>query len=73
LPISRRLRRECVRHRAPAGVLHEPRLFLGRGWAIFGFYRFQRADGREIGMSFLFQAALTDAVGGVYAEIAGKG
>ena len=31
LPISRRLRRECVRHRAPAGVLHERRLFLGRG------------------------------------------
>ena len=64
---------ECVRHRAPPGVLHEHRLFLGRCWPVFGLYDFQRANGGKIGLGFLLEAALADAVSGGYAEVVGKG
>lgn len=73
LPISRRKRSEGVRHCAPSGVLDEHCLFAGRRRAIFGFYGFQRADGVEIGLGFLLEAAFADAVSASYAEIAGKG
>jgi hypothetical protein len=64
---------KCVRHRAPSGVLHEHGLFLWRCRAVFGLYSFQRANGGEIGLGFLLQAAFADGVSAGYAEIAGKG
>jgi hypothetical protein len=73
LPLARRVRLKCVRHRAPASVLHEHGLFLRCGNAVLGFYSFQRSNGGEIGLGFLPEAAFTDAVGGRYAEVVGKG
>ena len=73
LPFPRRMWRKRIGHRAPTGVLHEDRLFLWRSRAVFRLDCFQRADGGEVGLSFLLQAALADAVGAGYAEIAGKG
>jgi hypothetical protein len=73
LPVSWRLGRKYVRHRAPSGVPHEHRLFLKRCRAVVGFYGFQNANRGEIGLGFLFEAAFADAVSAGYAEIAGKG
>ena len=73
LPLARRVRLKCVRHRAPARVPHEHGLFLRRGGAVLGFDGFQRSNGGEIGLGFLPETAFTDAVGGRYAEIVGKG
>jgi hypothetical protein len=67
------VRLKCVRHRAPARVVHEHGLFLRCGGAALGFYSFQRSNGGEIGLGFLLETASTDAVGGRYAEIVGKG
>jgi hypothetical protein len=39
---------------------------------VFGFYDLQGANGSQIGLGFLLQAALADAVGGGYAEVVGK-
>ena len=73
LPFLWRLRGKCIRHRAPPRIFHKRRLFLWRSCAVFSFNRFQGANGSEVGLGFLLQAALADAVGCGYAEIAGKG
>jgi hypothetical protein len=73
LPFRWRLEGKCIRHRAPTCVLNERRLFFWGSVAVFSFYGFQSANGSEVGLSLLLQAALADAVGGGYAEIAGNG
>jgi hypothetical protein len=40
---------------------------------VLGFYYFQRANGGEIGLGFVLQAALADGVSVGYTEITGKG
>ena len=73
MQLSRRLRSERIRHRTPTNVFHEQSFFLGRCQTALGFDGFQCADRDEVGFSLLLKAAFTDAVGGRYAEIVGKG
>jgi hypothetical protein len=48
-------------------------LFLRRRYTVLSLNRFQDANGGEIGLGFLLQAAFADSMCGGYAEIAGKG
>src|SRR4051794_33776392 len=59
--------------RSPRRIPHKSRLFLYRRCTVLNFNRFQDANGDEIGLGLLLQAAFADSMCGGYAEIAGKG
>jgi hypothetical protein len=61
-----------IGHGAPADVAGEGGLFRIVGVTVFGLKRFESPDGRKIVAGFFMQAALSDAVGVGYAEVAGR-
>jgi hypothetical protein len=72
-PVVRWTGREKIGEGPPSGVLHKHCPLIRCGRPPFGLDTLQCVDRRQIGLSFLLKAALPDAVGVRYSEIAGKG
>jgi hypothetical protein len=72
-PVAGRKDLKRIRHGAPAGEFHQDGLLIGRGRAVLGLQSLEGANGFEVELRFLAEAALTDGVVSSYSEIAGKG
>ena len=72
-PLFRRIGFEHIRQCAPAGIFREQEFLRASRRAAFGFDALQRSDGFDIVESLLAQAALADAVGVFYPEVARGG
>jgi len=72
-PIVWRIQGKQIRESAPSRVLDEYGLLVRCRRTGFGFNSLERSDSDQVGLCLLFRTALADGVGGIYAEVAGKG